>query len=225
MKRNLLLILAIFCFQLGFSQIAWEEDTYNYAIASPSAGDHNIETHLLNNGASTINVGWTRTIEEMPSAWSNYICDPNLCYGPATSECPVANPVILAGGATGAFSIHVLTDANCGFANIKLDVHDFNGTELASANFIYEVCASSIDDPSFDDIEMYPNPTKAIFMLTANQLVDRIEVFNIVGSKIKAFATSPDNSYDISDLTQGFYFVSLMNDEGKVMRTMRLSKK
>jgi hypothetical protein len=91
--------------------------------------------------------------------------------------------------------------------------------------------ASSLDSPTFigdNAIEevrnlFYPNPVSSSFSIQpayANQ-IDKVEIFSMVGSKVKEFRTS--TNLDISDLPDGLYFAKL-TDHNKNQYSTRLVK-
>jgi len=57
---------------------------------------------------------------------------------------------------------------------------------------------------------IYPNPAKDIFKIDSNITIEEIVVYDALGKNIKTFQAS--ESYDISDLEKGLYFIRVNND-------------
>lgn len=68
-------------------------------------------------------------------------------------------------------------------------------------------------------IRLFPNPATSSFRLS--QEVESIKIYNISGQLVKSFNQSQDN-YEITELTQGIYFVQLWN--GNNMQVEKLIK-
>lgn len=81
----------------------------------------------------------------------------------------------------------------------------------------------TLSTPSFDDkqISIYPNPTNGILNVEAIETISRIEIFNILGSLVKA--TENSNKIDITELNSGTYFAKITSTEGKV-KTQKIVK-
>jgi choice-of-anchor B domain-containing protein len=57
---------------------------------------------------------------------------------------------------------------------------------------------------------IYPNPAKTNFKIDSKIVIDHIIIYDTLGKTIKTFQSS--ETYDISDLEKGFYFVRVNND-------------
>jgi hypothetical protein len=57
---------------------------------------------------------------------------------------------------------------------------------------------------------IYPNPAKTHFKIDSKIAVDSIVIYDTLGKKIRTFQSS--DSYDISGLDKGLYFVRVNND-------------
>jgi len=72
----------------------------------------------------------------------------------------------------------------------------------------------SVPDVDISDaIQLYPNPTTGTFALST--AATRIELYDVTGRHIKTFSDTKNNaSLDISDLSNGIYFVKIETLEG-----------
>jgi hypothetical protein len=57
---------------------------------------------------------------------------------------------------------------------------------------------------------IYPNPAKTHFKIDSKIAIDSIIIYDTLGKTVKTFQSS--DSYDISDLEKGLYFVRVNND-------------
>jgi len=56
--------------------------------------------------------------------------------------------------------------------------------------------------------------------------VNRIDLYNTLGGKVRSFYfPQAGDSFEAGDLPQGVYLVSLVDSNGKVIRTLRLLRR
>ncbi len=71
---------------------------------------------------------------------------------------------------------------------------------------------SNNDFDTQNNVMLYPNPVKNEFIIkTQNSEIEKVEVFNVQGQLVKLF--KPSESYNISDLESGLYFVSITSNQ------------
>jgi hypothetical protein len=77
-----------------------------------------------------------------------------------------------------------------------------------------------------DDIRLYPNPAGDYFSIENAIKIQTVEIINVVGRTVKTYShmNSLDNFY-IGDLSPGLYMVRIIDDSGKLLKTIRLHKK
>ncbi|MGB3590179.1 MAG: family 16 glycosylhydrolase [Nonlabens sp.] len=71
-------------------------------------------------------------------------------------------------------------------------------------------------DLSAIDVKIYPNPTSSTLNLRSNTSIDRVAMYNAVGSKIDVVITN-NNQIDVSNLTTGIYFVEFTSGNQRVV--------
>ncbi len=85
--------------------------------------------------------------------------------------------------------------------------------------------AAALGISSFDasNIRMYPNPTSTVFTIEANEVIENVVLYNVLGQEVLA-KTSNSNSItlDVANLQSGVYVVKTMI--GGVAATSRLVK-
>ncbi|HHH52909.1 MAG TPA: T9SS type A sorting domain-containing protein [Bacteroidetes bacterium] len=73
------------------------------------------------------------------------------------------------------------------------------------------------------DISIYPNPTVDYFHVNSDAEIGKIEIYNIIGKKIKTLENTNSNTFDVSDLRIGIYLVRIMDTNNKSLKVIRLS--
>jgi len=85
--------------------------------------------------------------------------------------------------------------------------------------------AAALGVASFDasNIRMYPNPTSTVFTIEANNVIENVTLYNVLGQEVLA-KTSNSNSVtlDVANLQSGVYVVKTVI--GGVVSTSRLVK-
>jgi hypothetical protein len=74
-------------------------------------------------------------------------------------------------------------------------------------------------------LRIYPNPVTDYMTVTRNTFIRQLWVSNILGKRVKTFNTNANGKYDVSDLPDGIYLVSMVDGAKKVVRTVRMSKR
>ena len=55
--------------------------------------------------------------------------------------------------------------------------------------------------------------------------VKHLEIYNVVGRKLQSFSVNySGQKYDVSRLPRGIYMVRMMDEQGTILRTQRISK-
>ncbi|GJM33249.1 MAG: hypothetical protein DHS20C18_22500 [Saprospiraceae bacterium] len=75
------------------------------------------------------------------------------------------------------------------------------------------------------ELQIYPNPVSSHLSVNDNELVNEINVFNLVGRKVKSFDFVNGEKYYIGDLPKGMYLVQLIDKRNKILTTQRVSKR
>lgn len=173
---------------------------------------------------------WTWTIEkgeDFPEDWTIEVCDQISCWAPNTFAMPndgLGANILTAGAATVPFNnyIRVTNNGVEGTGSLKFCVFenfDFSDEVLCS-DF-----STSTGDLNINTISIYPNPTLDYFHISANSQISKIDVYNIVGKRVKSFNHNANATYDVTDIRNGLYVVRLLDKNGRQVKSMRLSKK
>ncbi|MFY0672118.1 MAG: lamin tail domain-containing protein [Bacteroidia bacterium] len=81
----------------------------------------------------------------------------------------------------------------------------------------------NLEETKKTDITVYPTPTSGTLVITSEVKIQRVDVYNLVGVKVKTF-TNVQNSIDVSSLRKGVYIIEGLTVEGKTF-TNRIVKK
>lgn len=102
----------------------------------------------------------------------------------------------------------------------------YSCTFHAGMNGTVNVAASGIATPTVDLLtSAYPNPFKDKFTLKYGA-IESIDLFNIIGEKVKSFELPKNESkteIDLTDLNTGVYFIRTYH-EGTVVETKKIVK-
>lgn len=198
------------------------------AIEFRGEGQDNITKyiHIINNTGGELNLYWEFVpAQSYPAEWTTQICDVNLCYAPNKLKSSSAMPNVLADGADVEFSFKVWNNNGVVEGNsygILYLYDDPNFTNLVASSSAPVTSTTNLD---VADLVIYPNPTTEFFQLKNDESISSISLYNIVGRLVKTYSHSSGITHDVTALRTGMYLVRLENDEGEVVKSMRLSKK
>ncbi len=226
MKRLIPICIAIlFAPWLINGQITLDPPTF-VLTGTNNQTDLAYHVKVINNSTQSVSLLWSRRVQGGPGNWLTWICDANLCYTPEVSSCPSSKPNVIAAGDTVEFQMHMNPRLVDGTADYNVTVSDLEGNPLALIDgeiCIGQNCITGTKDPSEVKLTVFPNPTSDYFQITDLQGLKFIELYNIVGNKIKAFDAAPARQYYVGDLNEGIYLVRLMDSTKKILKTVRLS--
>jgi hypothetical protein len=226
MKRLLPIFIAlILTSYLAHSQITLSLEPQSFILTgTPDQTDIAYHVKVFNTGNQTANVLWSRRVTGAPSEWWTWICDANLCYEPHVNSCPPSKPNIIAAGDSIEIQLHMNPRSVEGTGEYDLTLTDMEGNPLATIDGQVFISTTSTSTAAGDlRLTVYPNPTSDYFQISELPGLKQIEVFNIVGTKIKSFTAAPNKQYFVGDLSEGMYLVRLISSSKKILKTVRLS--
>ena len=241
MNRALLIfsILSLFS-MVGYSQAlsispTSVEESFSVDITNPNL---DLElTSLIKNESTTdtLFLKWERIIVDTPLDWQTQVCDNNLCYDPAIStnlDSIVNAPFRLLPEESFELIFHVLPNRKEGIGQFQLLFSTVDEPEaiLDTITFtasVNDMTTSTDYRKEAAQLKIFPNPAFDYFQIPESELVDEIVVYSMLGKTIKTYSTrfNRQGQYDISDLSNGIYLISLVDDEHGVVKTLRLSKR
>ena len=189
--------------------------------------------HITNTSNRYLSLQWNLEIMDAPDAWEFRVCDQNASY--AISREGVGNgnfyitPITLAPGETTTLDLDILPRKTPGCAEMTIRFTDYAdpGKVLGSADF--DLCVNGRNHRSNEaekvSLRIFPNPTEDYFFLSKNNSVRQLWISNILGKRVKTFNTYANSRYDLSELPDGMYLVSMVDARRNVIKTVRVSKR
>lgn len=111
-----------------------------------------------------------------------------------------------------------------GFQGAIDDVRIFNSALTSSEiQAIYNIPSLSNDNIEIETFKAFPNPVTSTLNFTTSE-IKSVDVYSIVGGKISTLETS-NNSVDFSNFSNGMYILSCKDDNGAVLKTIKVVKK
>ena len=230
MKRLLHLIACLLISLPLWSQISISVEPGTFMLSgNPLNPDVNIHIDVVNNSPVEVSLLWTRSVDSAPAEWISWICDANLCYLPTANASSPTKPNVLSPGEHMDFQIHVNPYSIEGTAGYDVYFLDYGDPNIILGEIHGEVLinntVSTKDESSGPKLTVFPNPTADYFQVSEINSLHTIELFNIVGNKVRTYAAAPQKQYFVGDLNDGIYLVRLISHSGKVLKTIRLSIK
>lgn len=189
---------------------------------------------VTNKSANILNLRWEREVINAPAEWEYRVCDTIACYPTTVSSNVVIGgqpnaPVPLAQEEHTLMDVHVLPRGVAGCAEVAIHITDAADPNNIIETLTYNICIDPLtavnDQFNNNNLRIYPNPTANFVSLTKNTVVRQLWVHNILGKRVRTFNTSYNGRYDLTDLPDGLYLVSMVDADGKVIKTVRVSKR
>ena len=230
----ILIWLSINTFGQGLLKIepTMVEQTFSVDLSDPTL-DLELYSTVTNLSSDTLMLKWERIINDSPVDWWTQVCDKNLCYDPpiSTNYDPGRNirePVLLEPDSSFTLIFHVLPNQMPGIGSFDLPFSSIDSADviLETVTFIANVDnTTSISDVEKQQIKVFPNPTQEYFEIKGADHIDKVVMYSLLGNKVAEFTVFPDERYDISELPNGLYLLTMVNQEYGVVKTLRLSKR
>lgn len=74
-------------------------------------------------------------------------------------------------------------------------------------------------------IQLFPNPTTTYFRVKGSNQIDAIYLYNLIGKRVKTFYPKKIDDFYINDLSNGLYLVQMIDGNGEIVATSRLTKR
>lgn len=239
MKQIILLCtLFLFFLQAGVAQVSLTlspNPVETVGDAIPNDDFHEIIGYatLRNESDQTISIKWERVEVELPGGWETLVCDKISCYEPIVysniaPEIGMDAPVILAPGDTTNLDVHVVPKGVAGNAEIRIDVSLVDDPDNVLLSGSYTFNAALVSSTEIIDkarLAVFPNPATDYVQVQGAPNDSRLVVHNILGRQLRSFNLAPGSRHYVGDLPTGLYLASVMNRNGDIVRTFRLSKR
>jgi len=92
---------------------------------------------------------------------------------------------------------------------------------------LFNVGQLSIEDPDITSLTAYPNPTKAQFTLASLSPLETVEIIDMTGRMVSKITNinALDSSFDLSQMSNGIYFLRVKMLDEEAIATLRIVKR
>lgn len=169
---------------------------------------------------------WELAYKNLPSEWTAQICD-KICHN-LDAKTPV---FVLAPYEATTLQVAFSANGTEGMGLIDVQVMEVKKrTETARVAFTATAQHSHAPAMARTSVaqRVYPNPVEqSYFMLQDDEnAVRQIAVYDALGVRVKEFSVSGGGErYLIHDLPEGRYFLRLLDEKGRTIRTTRIEKR
>ena len=183
---------------------------------------------LQNNTPDTLQMNWRALYSTFPHSWTLAYCYQGTClYSgilahtftfklyPGTSALMQLDVSPTSGPGTGNFQ--VLTWASNDSLNTTTSLNYHATVNACTPNGITELEAASIS--------IYPNPVRNELTVDLPQNLDngRLEIYNLIGSKVYSQPLTGTKAFDVSALETGIYMARI-SEGGRLLSTKKFTK-
>lgn len=228
MKRLLLYIFFFTAFGAQ-AQIVMNPDSLSVSVSADTT-EFTAGFEVTNNFASTVTFWWRLEMDEnFPEEWEFQVCDANTCYFVGVAACPSGNPNVMnSGTSNGNFSVKIKPHGVEANTLMHFVVYSDDAYTNPVATLPINVSVGTVSTEatlSSGALAIFPNPTVDMFMLKNSKGLDKVEVYNLAGKKVKSFRAAPGKEYGVEELGVGLYVVRFLDKNDKVVKVLRLSKR
>ena len=230
MKQTLLLLLFGFlAFNLS-AQLEFGDESIEKTFEAPGAYDVENKLALTNPGQTDEEFIWHVETVYAPEEWNFFVCDLNKCYGPGTASITSDAMNTLVAGETEEMRFHLQPFETPGDGQYILNLTNINDDTDIKESLVLTFNGSDVVDVTneelIDEINIFPNPVSDYFQLNNEAgLASTIEVYDILGKKIKSFNVQGSDSYFIGDVQTGRYFARIFDNGGQALKVVRIVKR
>ncbi|MCB0636113.1 MAG: T9SS type A sorting domain-containing protein [Lewinella sp.] len=199
--------------------------------------EESVKVTVTNTSGRPLSLRWDKQVAYQPIGWESQICDKVASYPPAVSTnydplLGIIAPVELQPGESFELYLNIFPFNISGQIQVAIPFREINRPDaiLGTANFQISIFEESMIQSSRNGggnrPSIFPNPVTDRFFIANAPPLSRVEVYNTLGRTVKTFEQPRDgDSFPIEDLPQGVYLVSLVDENGKVIRTVRLLRR
>ena len=197
---------------------------------STSCQAESIMTYVLrNNTFDTLRMNWRLVYNTAPHGWNLNYCDPTQCISGLTHIGAGTRQFTLNPGTTGTMQFEPIPMSGSGLAYFQIFTWASNDSANTATYLNYRanitaIC-TGINEPEQVQISLYPNPVKSEVKIILPQYLSngRIDIYDLIGSKVYSQPISTTEDIDLSALETGIYMLRI-SDSGKIIATRKFTK-
>ena len=224
MKQTLLIVL--FLISCGYSVLAQTGPVGLYFERSlversmdASQSEIRAVTRIVNPSDRTLEVRWYREVNDLPVGWSSVICDTIRCYRNRIDSATFA----IKPRSSYPLEVKLAPGPGSGDAQVTVRVAEVaNPRNSAVATFSFP--QPVVNKVRGADIRLFPNPGIDDFKVISEEVLMEVRLVNMLGRTVKVFPGHLE-VFDVRDLPNGIYLVSMVGQDGRVVKTLRFSKR
>jgi len=195
----------------------------------------NVNAHatITNTSDASKTFRWILTVDSQEEPWGFAVCDINTCYNAGVTT----ETFTLLAGQSSIMDVHVYPSGDqttlegavpgTGSASLKItEMQDPDNTVTGTYNFNIEgeAVPTSLTELELSQLKLFPNPTADYFEVQGPEGVATVSIYNLFGTAIENFAFQSGEKYNVSNYAKGLYLVALEDEDGQLLKTMRLQK-
>ncbi len=184
---------------------------------------------LRNLTNKTLELRWEVKKSNLSEGWEVVVCD-HQCY---TSLVSSKTFKLQPNQVLHDFKASFRPNGKEGMGNLEVLVYDVNDSKNSETLTFSGAAQSTHSNTSISSFpketsspKVFPNPVVQYMHLKDDyNTVQLIEIYNVVGRKMQKISVNhAGEKYDVSSLPRGMYMVRMLDANGSIVRTQRISK-
>ena len=183
-----------------------------------STGDISAVNRVFNPGPKPVRARWIREVVELPAGWHVAVSDGERENGYRVDSADFVIP------AYGSAPITPHVSASVGHGDVQVTVRVValgDRRNSAMSTFRFEQADRRRTARA---TTLYPNPGDDEFRIDSALPIAHVTLTNMLGRIVKTFPGGLDR-FDVSDLPNGVYLVGMTGADGRIIKTLRFSKR
>lgn len=247
--KKIIPVFFFFALSLGLNaqfsvEVVPADLNYSYEFDGNDNGAWNEWTELVayskltNTSFDTIILKWEIELvggTDCPEEWDFRICDKNLCYNTLVTtnvalDIGLDFPLILAPADSSIIDVSAFPRLESGCCVARVNFYEISDpdVEVFISHSDYTICVSlnpvSVTEAEVENLKVFPNPTSDFITLSNNDFVEQVWISNILGKRVASYGALTTSNYDMSNLPNGIYLVSLVEGKNEIVKTIRVCK-